>query len=608
MSIADQQPARNTVGRYRLLKRLAAGGMGEVWLAATRGPAGFEKHFAIKRILPHLAADEEFVGRFIDEARIVVTLVHGNVAQVLDMGEEDGDYYIAMEYVPGKDLRRVLRRCADDGAPMGTALALYVTAEVCRGLGYAHRKVDDKGRELRIVHRDVSPSNVLLSWEGEVKVTDFGVASAMGRLTDSLAGRLHGKIAYMSPEQAGGEVLDRRSDVYSAGIVCWEMLTGRRLFDGPSDTAVLRKVQDGLVEPPSTLAPQLPAAVDEVVLRALARSRGERYSCMEDFSEAVQRVMYAELQGPSAAPALADRLRELFPDEVQRQSAPSLDDALRDALGDLDGAATSGPHTLSAAKPEAGSTTGASAAGPSPQTRPRPVLRWFAALSVAGLAVGYLAGLPSGVASGRLEVTSAPSDAEVVIGGFSMGRTPWTGAALPAGEPVRLELRKDGYAGWQRGLELAPRAVETVHARLAERPAATPALPQPSESRQEADDRPWRRELERRGVTPAVEPPSRGIPSSQDKRRRPGKAQRPPRTAEKGVLYLRAKPTGRIRIGDRWYPSPVTGLELPAGKHTLTVEHPEWGVSQRVKVVIRPGEDARVVVEIRRPPAGEGAP
>ena len=604
MPMPAPQPARGTVGRYHLLERLAAGGMGEVWLAAARGAAGFEKHVAIKRILPHLAADEDFVRRFIDEARIVVTLNHGNVVQVLDMGEEDGEYYIAMEYLSGRDLRAVLRRCTERGEPLGPDLALYVTTEVCRGLGYAHRKADDQGRELRIVHRDVSPSNVLLSWEGEVKVTDFGVASALGRLTDSLAGRLHGKISYMSPEQAAGEALDRRSDLYSAGIVCWEMLTGRRLFDGASDTEVLRKVQEGDVVPPSSVVPGLPPAVDGVVLRALARHRGDRYAGMEDFAEAAQRLLYAEPTGPVIAPTLAARLRELFPDETASASLPSLDDALRHALADLGDGGPPERETASARRPEGLPGLATSAAEPRPAaTPPRPVARWLSALALAGLALGYLAAMPSELAWGRLEVESDPPDAEVRLGGVPVGRTPWSGDWLPAGEPVRLELARDGYGAWHTTVQVAARAVQRAHAVLTLRPdaprpdaAAEPAAPAAATF----EWPPWRRSLDSH-----VRASDRPLPARPRPARVARRAQEPEET---GVLFVRAKPTGRVRVGDRWYPSPLTGLELPAGRHVVTVEHQEWGVSQRQEVRIRPGEDTRVVVELARPPAGQGAP
>ena len=452
MPAPGQPPGGRRLGRYHLLRRLAAGGMGEVWLAATRGAAGFEKRVAIKRILPHLSEDPDFVDRFIDEAQIVVKLHHGNVVQVLDMDQEGGDYYIAMEYLPGTDLRAVLRRCAELDERLPPALAVYVTSEVCRGLGYAHRKVGEDGRRLHLIHRDVSPSNVLLSWEGTVKVTDFGVASALGRLVDSVAGRLHGKIAYMSPEQAAGEVLDHRSDIYSAGIVCWEMLTGRRLFDGQSDTEVLRRVQEGAVAPPSEAVPGLPDALDAAVLRALARDRSERWQRMEDLADALRQLLFGELGGAAGAPALSEHLQGLFPEEQRSPSQPSLDDALRAGLPDLEREVSRGPATVSARR--TGEVAARPAAVPVAAARaPRPVLRWLLALLVAGLAAGYLGALPGAVPSARLQVTSDPPGAEVRLAGRTVayltgGHQEGPGLVLAGPDGPWTEICKTDVPEW----------------------------------------------------------------------------------------------------------------------------------------------------------------
>ena len=198
----------NQFGRYTLLRPLATGGMGEVFLAKHEGVAGFQKKVVIKKILPHLANDDNFVRRFIDEARLVVSLSHSNIVQVFDMGKEEGAYFIAMEYVDGVDLRILLKKNRALGKELPLPLALYVLAEVSAGLDYAHTREDEHGQNLRIVHRDISPSNVMLSKDGAVKLVDFGVAKSASRLNHSLSGSLRGKVRYMSPEQANGETLE----------------------------------------------------------------------------------------------------------------------------------------------------------------------------------------------------------------------------------------------------------------------------------------------------------------------------------------------------------------------------------------------------------------
>jgi eukaryotic-like serine/threonine-protein kinase len=183
------------LGRYELVRRIAVGGMGEIYLARMRGAAGFEKRVIIKTILPHLAEEEEFVEKFLDEGRIVVQLTHGNIVPVFDMGQQDGEYFIAMEYLPGRDLREIIKRLQVDRARMPVGLAVLVVMEVCKGLAYAHRKLDQQGAPLGLVHRDVSPSNILVSREGDVRIIDFGIARATGRSQRTASGRIQGRPA-----------------------------------------------------------------------------------------------------------------------------------------------------------------------------------------------------------------------------------------------------------------------------------------------------------------------------------------------------------------------------------------------------------------------------
>src|SRR5688572_19461514 len=271
------------LGRYTLRRRIGAGGMAEVWLAVAHGPAGFEKDVAIKRVLPHLAADREFIRLFIEEAKLVARLVHPNIVQVFDFGTAADDdatpsappeYFLAMEFVSGADLASVLRRLKDRSSRMPLPLALFVAAEIAKALDYAHGASSRTGEPLEVVHRDISPHNVLVSFGGEVKVADFGIA-ARGITKDS-GSVMRGKISYLSPEQARFEKVDRRSDLFSLGLVFYELITGKRLFTGASAEEVLGSIArfEGLTE--ADLA-DIPSHIRPIVDASLRARRDERY-------------------------------------------------------------------------------------------------------------------------------------------------------------------------------------------------------------------------------------------------------------------------------------------------------------------------------------------
>jgi len=279
-------------GPYLLLERIALGGMAEVFKAVKAGVGGFEQIVAIKRILPHVAEDEEFIAMFKDEAKIAVQLQHGNIAQIYSLGQEDHSFYIALEYIAGKDARALFERCRENKQTMAVAQACFIVMKVCEGLEYAHNKKDAQGRRLNIIHRDVSPPNLLVSYEGEVKLIDFGVAKAAGRASKTQAGILKGKFGYMSPEQVRGMTLDHRSDIFALGVCLWEMLTGRRLFHGDTDFATLEKVRRGDVARPSTVNAEVPLELEAIVMRALAAEVEDRYKWAGEFHDDLQRFMF----------------------------------------------------------------------------------------------------------------------------------------------------------------------------------------------------------------------------------------------------------------------------------------------------------------------------
>jgi TonB family protein len=287
---AGDQPGER-FGQYTLLERIAVGGMAEVWKARMRGVEGFQKTVAIKRILPHMNDNAEFVGMFIDEAKLAAQLTHPNIVHIYDLGKIGRDYYIAMEYVDGKDLRSLLNAARRKGMPVPLGLGLLIAARVASALDYAHRKRDFEDRELGLVHRDVSPQNVLLTSEGDVKLCDFGIAKAVSKVGQTQMGALKGKLQYMSPEQAWGRPVDARSDLFSLGAVLFEMVTGERLFTGESEISVLESVRQGRTRAPRQVDPAIPREIDEIVARALAVDPKDRFQSAGEMKQRLEAAL-----------------------------------------------------------------------------------------------------------------------------------------------------------------------------------------------------------------------------------------------------------------------------------------------------------------------------
>ncbi|HSP18905.1 MAG TPA: serine/threonine-protein kinase, partial [Myxococcaceae bacterium] len=266
------------LGKYQLLRKLATGGMAEVFLAKTDGPMGFEKLLVIKRILPHLAQDPLFIDMFLGEAKLAAQLNHPNLVQLFDFGEAEGSYFIAMEYIDGPTLRYLLARSRDLQAPIPLALAARIVSSAAEGLAYAHDFRDHVTDEpLHLVHRDVSPDNILIGRSGALKLVDFGIAKARGQSHHTQAGTVKGKVAYMAPEQLLGEPLDRRVDLYALGVVLYELCTGRMPFEADTDASMVRAVLYDPVIPAVQRVPALPAALQSIIDRLLSRAREGRY-------------------------------------------------------------------------------------------------------------------------------------------------------------------------------------------------------------------------------------------------------------------------------------------------------------------------------------------
>ncbi len=296
---AAAEPAGEKFGQYTLLERIAVGGMAEVWKARMRGVEGFQKTVAIKKILPYMTDNAEFVGMFIDEAKLAAQLSHHNIIHIYDLGKIGSDFYIAMEYVDGKDLRSLLNAARQRGTPLPLGLALLIGVRLASALDYAHRKRDFEGREMGLVHRDVSPQNVLISYDGDVKLCDFGIAKAVSKAGQTQMGALKGKLQYMSPEQARGSLVDARSDIFSLGTVLFEMLTGQRLFDGDSEMSVLEAVRQVKVRSPRLVAPAIPQEVDEIVMHALAGRPADRIQTAGELEQRLEGLLFALKPSPS---------------------------------------------------------------------------------------------------------------------------------------------------------------------------------------------------------------------------------------------------------------------------------------------------------------------
>lgn len=322
------KPAVRTFGKYQILERIATGGMAEIYKARLEGIGGFQRTFAIKRILPHLSANNEYVAMLVDEAKVAGLLSHANIVQILDLGQVDGMWYIAMEYVNGYDLGGVLKRARERRLLLPVPHCCFLAIELLKGLEYAHqRQVMRGGRPvpLNIIHRDVSPPNILLSRQGEVKLTDFGIARASLKAMETQAGVIKGRFDYMSPEQAAGSKdLDQRSDLFSAGVVLYEALCGEHPFRTDSELTTLERVRDGKYKPVSEANPDVPPTLEAIVDRALRVDRRERFPTATAFKEALDKFFH-ESGFLFTHATLATYLKSLFPEHAKGVAPPTLD-------------------------------------------------------------------------------------------------------------------------------------------------------------------------------------------------------------------------------------------------------------------------------------------
>lgn len=334
-----------TLARYEILGGLASGGMADVWLARIRGPAGFEKVAVVKTILPHLARDPAFTEMFLSEARVAAMLNHPNCVQIFDLGQEDSTYFLAMEFIDGFSLARVLRRAAQKQRPLAVSHLARIAVDAASGLDYAHRLIGTSGEPLSLVHRDVSPDNLLTSFSGLTKVVDFGIARAAlprGRAAFTESGQVKGKVGYMAPEYLRGEPIDGRADLFALGVVLYRALTGHKPFEGPTDALTIKAILDHDPPPLRSLNAEVPEAIEAMVMRALAKDAAGRFESAREMRQAIESSMGRPAEHHEVASYLEslwppddderDRVRALARGEVSDPSHAILDEVVSDQV------------------------------------------------------------------------------------------------------------------------------------------------------------------------------------------------------------------------------------------------------------------------------------
>ncbi|MEW5854910.1 MAG: serine/threonine-protein kinase [Myxococcota bacterium] len=591
-------------GRYELLERVAMGGMAEVFKARHVGREGFQKDVCIKRILPQFCTEEGFIQMFIDEAKLAAKLQHANIVQIFDFDQVDGSYYIAMEFIQGKDLRTVIKQGEQSGMPLGPILSAFICAEMCKGLHYAHQR-DGLG----LVHRDISPHNVLVSMLGEVKVMDFGIAKAADRITHTSTGIIKGKLAYMAPEQAAGGEIDHRVDQFATALVLSEMLTGRRAYEG-AEPVVLRKALAADVQPPSMVVPTVPPELDEIFLKATAMDPGARYPDMRAFERALMQFIYK--RAPSEEEQdLGLHMRRLFDKDPYASPTESMFDG--EPPSRLVATAPSRPSSVSAPSVVSSSNsqlaaavsevfTSAGASAPTRQSDPKQLLS--GSLPLAGTPEQATRTHMAASASQPVAPTaqrSAPavlSPAVVPVTTEKPAAPPSRGVPVPvvAGGVAVVALGIIGFVVMGRSPTTAPSPA----------PVAAPAPPVQAAPAPVAQPAP----VEAAKPVEATKPVETAKPAEPVK---PVEEKREEKTAsddaeDKGARGKRALGTVQAISEKGWAEVFVRGsrkgetpvaVQLPAGKNTITFRNPETGQEKSVVVNVKGNETVKVMSPLK---------
>ena len=548
--------AGTPIGKYVVRRKLAEGGMAEIYLAAALGPEGFEKDVVIKRVRPGLAGDPDFVRMFIAEARVASRLNHANLVHIFDFDKHEDTYYLAMEYVRGHSLWELRRRCQERGVAIPPMLVAQIGMEVARGLAYAHR-LTENGQSLGLVHRDVTPHNVLLSFDGAVKLTDFGIAKAGSRATTS--GMLKGKFAYMSPEQARGDMVDARTDVFALGVTLWELLTGARLFEGDGDVAVLRAVQERLIVPPARLNPGVSAVLDAAVMRALERDPVRRWPTAHEVERALAEVVLG------GARSLEDTdvgafLRRMFPEEAGvAEPVPG--------TGSI-------PISLSTSAPVA---TTLEPPDPNPGGSAQPTERMT----------------QTPVEPGPTEVLPAPAS-----GRGRRAAVLLTLAAIAAGVVLGLRSRPDLVTRWRA--RVATTAPESPRREAPEGAALATAPPGQGAATASTTPKVAPAPVSPQQAPVSAPPPPPASAAAEQDRAAPGRGGEGLPGVARARLVIRAKPWAELKVDGKraGYVQGSKTVRLPAGRHLVELTGPD-GVSGAYTVQLVQGRTAT----LEHPPA-----
>jgi serine/threonine-protein kinase len=587
---ADGEGLPCRFGKYTLIRKLATGGMAELFLAIQKSMAGFEKLLVIKRILPAMNKDRGFIDMLLHEARIAATLSHPNIVQVFDVGEVDGTYFIAMEHVHGEDLRSIVRHMKKkDVVEFPLEHALSIVLGMCAGLAYSHDKRDLDGTALNIVHRDVSPQNVVVTFTGDVKVVDFGIAKSDAVLEEhSKNGHLKGKVPYMSPEQARGESTDWRSDIFATGVILFELTTGKRLFKGTSEYDTLKLICDREYPLPSQARFGYPRELEVIVMRALAKDRTERWQSAREMQGAIEEFVRKERLAVSTI-ALSKFMQGLFEDKLASQKEALLQGKQLADIIALEGNSDS-MGSIDTRTPI--SSTGGAVRTLTEVRPPRGRGLWIAAgaaaivLTAGGIALWARHGRTEAIQAapvpealpvrGVIAIASDPPGAAIAVNGE--GRAETTPARLPGlmlGMPYDLRVTKDGFEPATQTVTLTDldpsSAVSVVLVRSM--PAAESAVAATAMGK----SAPAARSLDKPAAAgPAV-------------------------AAGSGKLNVGAR-GGWCNVvvdGAARGPTPVAGVVLSAGTHTVTCT-PEGGHPQSASVRVEPDATARFSFVIPR--------
>lgn len=589
-----------TFGRYQLKRRIGTGGMAEVFVASAFGAEGFVKEVVIKRILPAFGEDPEFVRMFINEARLAAKLQHANIVQIYDFNHVDGVYYIAMEWVDGLDLRSVANVARRREIPLPLHLAVHVGVETLKGLHHAHTR-SEAGRPLDVVHRDISPHNLLVSFAGEVKITDFGIAKAAAVSAATRRGSVKGKLAYMSPEQVQGESVDARSDLFSLGVVLWELLAGHRLYRADSEGELFAKVRQAEVPPLREQNPEVTPELEAVIRRLLAARVEDRFQTAADALGVL-----GGLARIDDAIQVASYLRGLLPDQASRDRrgatealgsppAASVAIAPADAATRTQGAAGEAGEIV-AAPPRAGAPLWSDpvVVAPEPAStaaarRPRVPTRAVLAALVAGgcAALGWWGG---GLLSSRGDAlpavaqlsVKAPAGSTIVVEGVTLGSSPVVLEGV-RGTRLRLEARHaDATASRQAVLGAASALV-----------LASPDAGTVSPRRGDAGLASARADVVRPAADAATAARLRADGGRRERPKRPAAA----KVAGQGRLSVVVIPWARVKIdGKEVGQTPILGHLLGAGTHSVELHNSELGKHERRQVVIAPGKLEKIRV------------